>query len=477
MGEFGQRKSALENQLSDLCQKHFGGDGAVTNLKRLTGGANAETWSFDFNQYPLILRRKAKSPDENQNRGDDPQLNSIHLGVEADLISLAAIHDVPVPKVYFVTDDKSSIGNALIMSRVEGEALPQKLFKDPMFQFAMSKLTEQASDVLAKLHAIETVELPANLETRTPASSLEALVSYFSGINAKNPIISLALKWLNDNCPAPNSPALVHADFRVGNLLIDEHGISAVLDWELAHIGDPVSDISHMCAPPWRFGRYELEAGGFATLAEFVAKYEEKSGRSIQPERLLWWRMYGSVRWISTCLMMANMWRSGSDRELERIVVGTRVSESELDILLLFDEIFDFQDQYSFESLGTERVQYRAQTRPNELASAVSEWISEDLIPNMRDRERFQARVARNAVGIIDRAIRLSPVFVAHQRHRLSNLNLTNDDLCAGLSDGSLSLQNSSVRRHLKLSAYEQVSIDQPTYAGLRVAKERWIVT
>jgi len=90
----------------------------------------------------------------------------------------------------------------------------------------------------------------------------------------------------------------------MGNLLIDEAGISSVLDWELSNIGDPASDLAYFCAAPWRFGRYKKQAGGVGSIEALVSAYEQASGEKIDLSRVLWWRLYASVNWCLMCMIM-----------------------------------------------------------------------------------------------------------------------------------------------------------------------------
>jgi len=461
----------MESDLSELCQKALGGNARISDLKRLTGGASATTWSFDYNGVPLVLRQKAPETEDNV---DMPGLESSSLKTEAELITKAGEHGVKAPKIYAVTEADSALGESVLMSRVHGEALPQILFKDTKYDKALSGLTVECAATLAKIHDIPVDSLTSDLVTRTPLETLDLMKAQYKSFGQGSPVLASALSWMTENCPPPTPPVLVHGDFRMGNLLIDEAGLSSVLDWELTHIGDPVSDISFFCAPPWRFGRYAQGAGGIGSIDDLVKSYEAASGRKIDTSRLLWWRMQASVNWCLMCMIMGNLWRSGIDRELERIVIGTRVSESEIDVLLLFDEIYKFDDKFDLAYLSPPEIANKAETKPDELASALSEWLTDDIIPNMSGRESFKARVARNAIGMLQRSSRLSPDFSVTQNKRLAGLNLNETELSQHLLNGDLNLQSEKVRRHIKQTTLEQIAIDQPKYSGFKVALSNW---
>jgi len=462
----------METELTELCRNTFGGNETVSDLKRLTGGASAATWSFSYGNRALVLRQRANdSTDESE---DLPNLEAVSLKTEAALMTLAAKHGVRTPHIHGDTSPDSPLGEAVLMDNVQGEALPQKLFKDPKYERALKGLIEECAVSLARIHGMSYDSLQHDMETRTPQQALTTLADQFKTFEQSSAVLASAFNWMEDNCPAPEEPVLLHGDFRMGNLLIDKNGLSAVLDWELSYIGDPLADISFFCAPPWRFGRYKKQAGGVGKMADLISIYEASSDRKVDTQRLLWWRMHASVNWCLICMFMAGMWRTGADRELERIVIGTRVSESEVDVLLLFDEIYDFHDKLDLAYLRTKTDSGKGETKPEELTQALSEWLTQDIIPNASGREGFKARVARNAIGMLQRQSQTGSLFSKAQDERLSKLDVSSADLPAKLLSGAMNIQSDALRGHLKLSTLEQLSIDQPKYAGLHVALENW---
>ncbi|MGJ3626520.1 phosphotransferase [Sphingomonas sp. MMS24-JH45] len=106
---------------------------------------------------------------------------------------------------------------------------------------------------------------------------------------------------------AAMTPRLVHGDFRNGNLMVDpQAGLAGVLDWELAHLGDPAEDLGWICTNSWRFGCPERRVGGFGDLADLLAGYEAAGGTPIAPARVDFWQMLGSLKWgVMTTMMYA----------------------------------------------------------------------------------------------------------------------------------------------------------------------------
>lgn len=321
------------------------GDGAVVSLNRLSGGANMETWSFDYSvgdalPIPLILRRQPGVENNGEQQGGTKiSVSSMSLITEADLLSAVGAVGVAVPKVVCVISDESDLGPGYIMSRESGEALPYKLFSDPEYAAIISQIPFQAGAALASIHSVPLDTLP----TLTPKLSLSTRLNDFQHLidrfGNSSPIHQMAVDWLLSNRQSCDSPTLVHGDFRNGNLLVDAKGLTSILDWELAHIGDPIEDLGYFCANVWRFGRYEKPAGGFGSLEDLLAGYASVSGGAPSLSQLRYWELFAALNWGLITLTMLEMYRSGHDATLERAAIGRRMSESEVDILLLLEDL------------------------------------------------------------------------------------------------------------------------------------------
>jgi aminoglycoside phosphotransferase (APT) family kinase protein len=164
---------------------------------------------------------------------------------------------------------------------------------------------------------------------------VQHLHSQYHAQQTPRPVFELAFRWLREHLPPATAVVLVHGDYRHGNLIIGERGVHAVLDWELAHVGDPIEDLAWLCIPPWRFGELDKPVGGFGVREELLEAYESASGLSIDRARLEWWDVLGSLRWGVMCADMPKWLRSGRDTSVERALISRRASESELDLLRL----------------------------------------------------------------------------------------------------------------------------------------------
>jgi aminoglycoside phosphotransferase (APT) family kinase protein len=126
----------------------------------------------------------------------------------------------------------------------------------------------------------------------------------------------------------------VHGDYRNGNMIFGPEGVRAILDWELAHIGDPMEDLGWICANPWRFGVSEKPVGGFGEREELFAGYEDAGGPPVDRQRVEFWDVMGALRWGVMCSGMVNSFRA-ADPSVERSVIARRASENEVDLMRL----------------------------------------------------------------------------------------------------------------------------------------------
>ena len=128
----------------------------------------------------------------------------------------------------------------------------------------------------------------------------------------------------------------MHGDFRMGNLMVSERGVTGVLDWELAHLGDPVEDLGWMCVPAWRFSRPDRPAAGLGTRAELLTAYARHGGEVVHRDAHCW-ELAGTLRWGVVCVMQAFSHLSGAITSIEHAVIGRRTCEVEWDLLELLD--------------------------------------------------------------------------------------------------------------------------------------------
>jgi aminoglycoside phosphotransferase (APT) family kinase protein len=321
----------MEALLGRCVASWYPGATGVINAIRLSGGASQETWSFDI-EHPggnvgAILRRAP------QGYGAAPA-RAAGLNAEAILMQRAYDAGVPSPRVLHVLQPDEGLGTGFIMERVEGETIPRKILRDQEFAQVRPKLARQLGSVLAGIHGLELSTLP-ELRRMTAAKEIAELERDYRSFDWPRPVFELALRWLRDRDPGPSAEiTLVHGDFRHGNLIIGLDGLRAVLDWELAHFGDPMEDLGWVCVNSWRFGHIDKPVGGFGSREELFAGYEA-AGRSVDPDRVMFWEVMGTLRWGVMCCGMMQRFRIGPEHSVERAMIGRRSSETEIDLLRL----------------------------------------------------------------------------------------------------------------------------------------------
>jgi aminoglycoside phosphotransferase (APT) family kinase protein len=302
----------------------------ISGLKRLSGGATQEIWRFDLDTAegyrPLILRRS---------RGGSHRSGmGVGLDVEAQLIAAARACGVSAPEVLHVLTPEDGLGSGFIMEFVAGETLGARIVKEPTLAGARATLAHSCGQILARIHAIDISRFPT-LARQTPADLIEQWRTAYRRDIVRRPVFDLAFHELSASCPPPPKNArLVHGDFRNGNLMIGPEGVRAVLDWELAHIGDPMEDLGWLCVNSWRFGRIEKPVGGFGEYADLYAGYEAAGGSPVNRAMAAWWEMFGTLRWGVMCTGSLAAFR-GVDASVERAMIARRTSETEIDLLRL----------------------------------------------------------------------------------------------------------------------------------------------
>jgi aminoglycoside phosphotransferase (APT) family kinase protein len=321
----------IEAELTRCVATWCPGATAVTGAAKLSGGASQETWSFDIvhpdGTIGAVLRRAPKG------YGAAPS-RAAGLENEAILMRLAFEAGVPSPRVLHVLGPEDDLGTGFIMARVEGETIARKILRDEQFAAARPLLARQLGTIAAGIHGLRRETLP-DLREMTSTREIADIEREYRGFDWPRPVFELALRWLRDHDPGPSDQVtLVHGDFRHGNLIIGADGVRAVLDWELAHTGDPMEDLGWVCVNSWRFGEIDKPVGGFGSREELFAGYAAGGGR-LDPARVTFWEVMGTLRWGVMCCGMMQRFRVSPDHSMERAMIGRRASETEIDLLRL----------------------------------------------------------------------------------------------------------------------------------------------
>jgi aminoglycoside phosphotransferase (APT) family kinase protein len=193
---------------------------------------------------------------------------------------------------------------------------------------ARPRLAGQCGRILAAIHRIPAGAVPG-LEAADPVETWGALLAT---LGEPHPALEFALRRLSRARPLAGRQVVVHGDFRNGNLIVGPDGVRAVLDWELAHLGDPLEDLGWLCAKAWRFGA-PLPVGGFGGYDDLVTAYEQAGGLAVDRAALRWWELFSALKWAVLCALQASRHLTGGERSVELAALGRRVAENEWDLL------------------------------------------------------------------------------------------------------------------------------------------------
>ncbi len=428
--------------------------GAITRIERLSGGANMESWSIDWTTTTgtdgLILRRAPSA--------EWMAARPFGLDTEAALIRAACAHGVLAPEVIAELTPEDGMGEGYLMVRVEADVSPPAILASPA-----PTLIDDIARELARIHALPLTAIPAAIPRMDTATALAELKSRFTAHGGDRPILAAAIRWCEDNLPAPAPPCLVHGDLRLGNIMATPTGLAAVLDWELAHIGDRHEDLAYGCMTVWRFGAIDRPAFGLASLDRYFAAYETAGGQAVDRPRFRFWLIYRTLWWALGCLQMGSIWRSGIDASFERAIIARRTSEQELDLLLLLEQ--GLPDEARRPGLDPEppapTPAPTGETTAAELLTAVADWLASDVKPRAAGRDKFLAAVAINALGIVRRELETPVAF-------------TDKPLADALLTGTKTLATPGVLAQLRSLAAAKLANDVPKYPALAPARPQW---
>jgi len=313
---------------------------AIEDLRRMAGGASREIWSFDAE-----LTRGGKTEKGGFVLRRDPGAHKIDTSRSAEFRVLRAAHaeGVPVPEVRWLGKDASALGAPFfVMERVEGETIARRLLRDDEYAGARSEMPAQLAQILARIHRIDPKKHQLDfLAAPGDNAALTEVRRYEDNLKKlalePHPAFELAFRWLLGRLPKTPRTTLVHGDYRIGNVIFGPEGVRSILDWELAHLGDPMEDVGWMCVRAWRFGNDQKPVGGLGTREEFFAAYAKASGVAVDPEAARFWEVFGNLRWGIITISQARTHIDGFVKSVELASIGRRTAETELELLNLIE--------------------------------------------------------------------------------------------------------------------------------------------
>ncbi len=313
---------------------------AIENFRKMPGGASREIWSFECamerggetSRRAMVLRR-------------DPGAHNISSSRRHEFMVIRAAFEerIPVPEVFWVSEDPAVLGSAFfIMERIDGETLARRLLRDDTYARAREVMPAQLAEILAKIHRIDPVKHKLDfLAEPGDNAALTEVRRYQENFRVlalePHPAFELAFRWLLERVPKMARKTLVHGDYRIGNVVFGPEGVRSILDWELAHLGDPMEDVGWMCVRAWRFGNDQKPVGGLGSREDFFQAYEKASGTAVDPEAARFWEVFGNLRWGIITIGQARTHIDGFVKSVELASIGRRTAETELELLNLIE--------------------------------------------------------------------------------------------------------------------------------------------
>lgn len=293
---------------------------SVTRTTQLAGGASKEAWAVETADGRELMLRRAG--------GGVIHLDTLSLRQEFDVLVAARNAGVRVPEPIAYLGDLDG-REAFVMELVHGEAIGRRIVKAPP-----SGLDLQMAEELAKIHSIP----PATLSFLPSPDLWQRLYAELDSVDEPHPAIELGIGWCRERLPLERPRVVTHGDFRIGNLMVDEAGIVAVLDWEFAHVSDPAEDLAWPLIRAWRFGNDTRRLGGIGEIKSFLDRYAELTGLAIPLDELLVWEVFGNCKWAIGALTQARRHLRGEERSVELAILGRLAAEMEYELLDLIEK-------------------------------------------------------------------------------------------------------------------------------------------
>jgi aminoglycoside phosphotransferase (APT) family kinase protein len=425
------------------------GEPLTGQIRRLSGGASRETLAFSTASHGELLVQI----DRRGALGAEPL-------PQAALLVAAARAGVPVPAVLAHGSEDPVLGVSwTVVEAIAGRTDPKAILAAECVP-EPHRLIESIASALAAVH-----RMPADPELAPPVEDQLALLRRMHDqLGEPHPTFELAFRALQADRPANGPRRHVHGDFRMGNLMVGEEGVTGVLDWELAHLGEAIEDLGWLCVRAWRFARPDRPAAGLGTREELLAAYERHAGIEVDPAALRWWELFGTLRWGVICVMQAFTHLSGSTRSIEHAVIGRRACEVEWDLLELLDGAPQ-PDPVSADPRAPVRPRLHDRPTALELLEAARGVLGDDVLSRLEGRAAFELRVTMRALGMVGREIARADEHAAVHASALARLGVSDEaELAAAIRSGALERRGGEVSAALRATVRAKLEVANPGY-------------
>lgn len=315
----------------------------VEALRRIPGGASRETWSVDVvwdsdgseHRRGYIIRRDP-----------DASLLETDRGREYAIYRALAGSDIPAPRALWLEEDPAWLDRPFfVMERIDNCFSAPQALVDPRMARIQPRVAEQKMAILARIHRLDWQERGlAELGVPvSPSGCAPRELAHWQHVLKQEavepqPVLQAAITWLRAHLPpAAHHIALVHGDYRTGNFLFDRRGeVRGILDWEMAHLGDPLEDLAWLSLRVWRYARDE-RIGGLLDRDEAYRMYEAAGGVAVNRTAVHWWEILGNVKMAVICLTGGRSFVEGRTREIMMALVARMTPRLDMEILDLLE--------------------------------------------------------------------------------------------------------------------------------------------
>lgn len=440
------RAGALTDRLESVL-----GEQLTASPRRLSSGASRETWAFATDGHGDLI---AQLDADGASYGARPP--------QAPLLEAAAEAGVPVARVVASGGQDEVLGHSwVVLEALTGTTDPDRILAGD----GVPAPTAVIDSIAAALAAVHRMPADTNLAPAVD-DQLQLVRQMEEAVGLPHPVFEIAFRELERTRPDDGAlrRSFVHGDFRVGNLMVGPHGVTGVLDWELAHIGNRVADLGWLCVPAWRFNRPDRPAGGLGTREQLLDAYARHADLEIPPAELRWWELLGTLRWGVMCGLQAFTHLSGARRSLEHAVIGRRACEVEWDLLQMLDPRPQ-PGRPAGSPLPGDAGALHDRPTAIELLSATRGALGDDVLPHVTGRAAFQVRVAMRAVRTVERQLAEA---AAHERlhsETLATLGAGSDaELASAIRAGGYDGRQTEVLTQLRALVHAKLAVANPRY-------------
>ena len=312
----------------------WGAPVGLKTIEQIPGGASRETYRVRVESagevQGLILRRDPVSSLIDTERALEYQTYSAVYGTA-----------VPVPEPLILEEDTRHLDRPFsVMREIPGCETGIPPLSAPPYDAVRETIGRNKWTLLGTLAAMNVDTLGVSEFMPVPEHAAARELEYWAGVVESDalhpqPIAEAAIRWLRRNLPEPGPKlSLVHGDYRSGNFLYNASGeIKGVLDWEMAHLGDPLEDLAWSFDPLWGWPEREL-AGALLPREEAIGIWEQASGLTVDREAFRWWQIFASLKALAIWISSTEDFMHGESKEPILGMAGWVMADRQNRILL-----------------------------------------------------------------------------------------------------------------------------------------------